>query len=75
MADDGIKTAVMIGAASEGAVLHTAVSAAFRGYDVVVPVDGMASANTYAEQYTAWDLANAPRLPEHVKLSAVGMIE
>lgn len=73
--DHGIKTAVMIGAAAEGAVLHTAATAAFLGFDVVVPVDGMAAENAYAEQYTAWDLVNAPRLPDHVKLSAIGLIE
>ncbi len=71
----GIKTVVTVGAASEGAVLHTAATSAFRGFDVVVPVDGMASATLYAEQYVAWDLVNAPRLADRVKLSAIGMIE
>lgn len=73
--EHGIKTVVATGAASEGAVLHTAATAAFRGFDVVVPVDGMASGSLYAEQYTAWHLVNAPRLPERVKLSAIGMID
>ena len=73
--DHGIRTVVAVGAAAEGAVLHTAATAAFRGYDVVVPVDGMAAENAYAEQYTAWDLVNAPRLPEHVKLSALALIQ
>ncbi len=71
----GIKTVVIVGAAAEGAVLHTAATAAFRGFDVVVPIDGMASASLYAEQYVAWDLRNAPRVADHVKLSAVAMIE
>jgi nicotinamidase-related amidase len=69
-----IKTLITVGTAAEGAVLHTAAGAAFRGYDVVVPVDGMSSANIYAEQYTAWHLSNAPRLPDHVKLTKVDMI-
>lgn len=69
-----IKTLIAIGTAAEGAVLHTAAGAAFRGFDVVVPVDGMSSTNIYAEQYTAWHLANAPRLAEHVKLTKVDLI-
>jgi nicotinamidase-related amidase len=70
-----IKTLITVGTAAEGAVLHTAAGAAFRGYDVVVPVDGMSSTNLYAEQYTAWHLTNAPRLPDHVKLTKVDMIK
>jgi nicotinamidase-related amidase len=70
-----IKTLIVVGTAAEGAVLHTAAGAAFRGYDAVVPVDGMSSTNLYAEQYTAWHLANAPRLPDHVKLTKVDMIK
>jgi nicotinamidase-related amidase len=70
-----IKTLIAVGTAAEGAVLHTAAGAAFRGYDVVVPVDGMSSTNIYAEQYTAWHLANAPRLADRVKLTQVDMIK
>jgi nicotinamidase-related amidase len=70
-----IKTLIAVGTAAEGAVLHTAAGAAFRGYDAVVPVDGMSSTNIYAEQYTAWHLANAPRLADHVKLTQVDMIK
>ena len=69
-----IKTIIAVGTAAEGAVLHTAAGAAFRGFDVVVPVDGMSSTKLYAEQYTAWHLANAPRLAEHIKLTTVDMI-
>ncbi|HWK45798.1 MAG TPA: isochorismatase family protein [Stellaceae bacterium] len=73
--DHGIKTVIAIGAAAHGAVLHTAAGAAFRGFDVVVPVDGMAAETAYAEQYTAWDLVNAPRLSDRVKLTALDWID
>jgi nicotinamidase-related amidase len=73
--DHGIKTVVAIGAAAHGAILHTAAGAAFRGFDVIVPVDGMAAENAYAEQYTAWDLVNAPRLGDRVKLTAIDWID
>lgn len=71
----GIKTVVAVGSAAEGAVMETAAAAAFRGYDVVVPVDGMVSGSLYAEQYVAWDLTHAPRLAERVTLSALDLIE
>ncbi|MBP0598040.1 cysteine hydrolase [Herbaspirillum sp. LeCh32-8] len=67
--EKGIKTVISIGAAAHGAVLHTSASAAFRGFDVIVPVDLMASDAAYAEQYTAWHLVNAPRLGERIKLT------
>lgn len=73
--DRGIKTVVTIGSAAEGAVMETAASAVFRGFEVVVPVDGMVSSTLYNEQYVAWNLTHAPRLPEHLKLSAVGLID
>jgi nicotinamidase-related amidase len=56
----GVKTVLIVGTAAEGAVLHTATAAAVRGFGVVVPLDGMSSSELYAEQYTAWHLANAP---------------
>ncbi|MDP9097166.1 MAG: cysteine hydrolase [Pseudomonadota bacterium] len=71
----GIKTVVAIGSAAEGAVMQTAAGAAFRGFDVVVPVDGMVSSTLYQEQYVAWNLTHAPRLAERVKLSAVGLTD
>jgi len=55
-----IETVIIAGTTAEGAVLHTATSAAVRGFKVVVPVDGLSAATLYAEQYTAWHLLNAP---------------
>ena len=65
----GIKSVVIVGTAAHGAVLHTASGAVFRGFEVVVPVDGMSFDVLYAEQYTAWHLANAPIIGNHVKLT------
>jgi nicotinamidase-related amidase len=73
--EHGIRTVVAIGSAAHGAVLHTAEGAAYRGFDVVVPVDGMASETSYSEQYTAWDLVNGPRLGDRVKLTALDWID
>lgn len=58
--DKGITTVIVTGTAAHGAVLNTAAAAALMGLKVVLPVDGVSAENTYAEQYTAWHLANAP---------------
>jgi nicotinamidase-related amidase len=70
----GITTIIPVGTGAEGAVLYTASHAAFIGYNVVLPVDGMSSANIFAEQYTAWHLANAPGVAAKLKETALGMI-
>ena len=67
--DKGIKTVIVTGTAAHGAVLYTASGAAMRGMQVIVPVDGMSAENTYAEQLTAWQLANAPAIANRVTLT------
>lgn len=66
-----IKTLITVGTSAEGAVLNTASGAAFRGFEVVVPVDGMSSNTLYGEQSTAWYLAHAPRVSQHTQLTTV----
>jgi nicotinamidase-related amidase len=70
----GIKTVLITGFAANGAVLHTATSSAFRGYNVIVPVDGMSANNTYAEQYTAWHMLNSPGTRNRAILTKVNLI-
>ena len=70
----GIKTVIILGVVAQGAVLTTATEAALRGYQVVVPVDGVSSDTLYGEQYTAWDLVNAPVIAGHVVLSRTDLI-
>lgn len=60
LSDRGIKTVIVTGTAAEGAVLDTATDAALHGMNIILPVDGMSSANPYAEQYVAWHMVNAP---------------
>jgi nicotinamidase-related amidase len=66
-----IMTLITVGTSAEGAVLNTASGATFRGFAVVVPVDGMSSDTLYGEQATAWYLAHAPRVSQHTTLTAV----
>jgi nicotinamidase-related amidase len=73
--DKGIKTVIIVGTAAHGAVLNTGSQAAYRGFRVIVPVDGMSSENTYFEQYVAYNLANAPGVGQQVTLTRFDMIQ
>jgi nicotinamidase-related amidase len=70
-----ITTVIVTGTAAHGAVIYTASGAALRGFKVIVPVEGMSAENTYAEQYTAWHLVNAPRVGAQVTLTGMDMIQ
>ncbi len=72
--DHGVRTVVVTGYAANGAVLHTATSAAFRGYNAIVPVDCMSARNPYAEQYTAWHMLNSPGTRDRAVLTKVSLI-
>lgn len=72
--DHGVHTVIITGTAANGAVLYTATGAAVRGYQVVVPVDGMSASDLYAEQYTAWHMLNSPGTRNRVTLSKVDLI-
>ncbi len=70
----GITAVILTGTAAHTTVLHTGASAALRGFDVIVPVDGMSSNESFTEAYTAWHLVNAARVMAKVTLTRVGMI-
>lgn len=72
--EKGIKTVIVVGTAAEGAALNTAAGSALRGFKVIVPVDGVSSATTFAELYTAWHLANAPRIGAQVTLTKIDLL-
>lgn len=57
--DRGITTIVAVGTASHNGLLFTAVSAALRGFNVVVPVDGIAGNNAYEDQIAAYTLTSS----------------
>lgn len=73
--EKNVKTVIVVGTAAHGAVLYTASGAALRGMKVIVPVDGISAESLYPEQYTAWNLANAPRVSTQVTLSRTDMIQ
>ena len=70
----GIETVILVGTSAHGAVLHTATGAALRGFMVIVPIDGISADEPYAEQYTAWHLANSPGTRRHATVTRSGLI-
>jgi nicotinamidase-related amidase len=71
--DRGIKTLVPVGVASHNGVLFTSVMAALRGFNVVVPVDGMAGNNAYEDQLTAYTLTSS--IVYKVTLTSIDMLK
>ena len=73
--DKGITSVIVVGTLANGGVFYTASEAALRGFNVAVPVDGMSSPNLYAEQYTAWHLANTPVFGGRMTLTKTDIIK
>ncbi|HZL60330.1 MAG TPA: cysteine hydrolase, partial [Stellaceae bacterium] len=73
--DKGIQTVIVIGTAAHGAVLYTASEAALRGFNVIVPVDGVSAENAYIEQYVAYNLTNAPGVSSKTTLTRIDTIK
>jgi len=74
--DKGIKSVIVVGTAANGGVLYTAGEAAERGYNVIVPVDGLSADDLYAMQFTVWDLTHAtPTIVKGVTLTRLDMMK
>jgi nicotinamidase-related amidase len=75
--DKGITTVISVGTAAHGAVLYTSSAAALRGFNVIVPVDGMSGdgQNTYIEQAVATILTSAPIVSSKITLTSIDMIK
>ncbi len=73
--DKDIRTVIAVGTAANGAVLVTGTAAALRGYQVIVPVDGLSGSDIYTEQFSVWQLANGPTFGQRVTLTKIDMIK
>jgi nicotinamidase-related amidase len=73
--DKGIKTVIAVGTSSNGAVLFTAAGSAFRGMNVVIPVDGMSAVDAIAEYATVLDFQTAPLVSNKTTLTRSDMIK
>jgi len=69
-----IETVIVTGTAAHGAVLNTASGAAFRGMNVIIPVDGLSAESLFPELYVVWNLANAPRVSAKTTITKMGLI-
>ena len=58
--DRGIRTAIVVGTAANGAVLYTSFGANTRGYTVVVAEDGISAPDDFAVLLTRYQLLNQP---------------
>jgi nicotinamidase-related amidase len=73
--DKGIQTVIVTGTASNGAVLFTAAGAAFRGLNVIAPVDGMSAVDRYADFSTVYTFTSAPSLSAKSTLTKIDLIK
>jgi nicotinamidase-related amidase len=73
--DKGVQTVIAVGTSADGAVLYTASAAALRGMKVIVPVDGMSSAEALSDFTAAVVLTRAPRVSANVTLTKLDMIK
>jgi len=74
--DKGIRSVIVTGTAAHGAVFYTGSTAALKGLNVIVPVDGMSSEDLFFEQATAWLLANGTGgIGPKVTLTKIDMIK
>lgn len=71
----GIKTVVTTGTGAHTSVLYTGAAAALRGYDVIVPIDVIASDQAYQEQYTLLNLTTTSRVMNKVVLTTTPMLK
>lgn len=53
----GIKTVIITGTSAQGVGIGTGSASAQRGYNVIYPIDGVASETAFRELYAAWHMA------------------
>ena len=72
----GIKTAIICGHSFQGVGIGTGSALALRGFQVVIPIDCMASEEMYQEQYAAYHLGKAANgVAMRVTLTRTSMIK
>jgi nicotinamidase-related amidase len=75
LTEKNIRTLIIVGTAAHGAVLYTASEAVVRGFNVIVPVDGVSAESTYIEQYVAYNFYSAPIIAAKVTLTSTDMVK
>ena len=73
--DKGITTVIVVGTASNEAVLYTASGGAFCGMNVIVPVDGLSAIDLFADCSTVFTFMNAPSVSAKTTLTKTDLIK
>jgi nicotinamidase-related amidase len=73
LTDKGITTVVPVGGASHNGILITSVFAALRGFNVVVPVDGISGNNAFEDQAAAYIMSTSTVYK--ITLTSIDMIK
>lgn len=73
--DKGIKTVILMGAASDGAILYTGTEAFFRHYQTIIAVDAIAGGTAYVDQFSVYQFTVAPVMAGKVILTRTDMIK
>jgi nicotinamidase-related amidase len=71
----GIKTVILMGAASDGAILYTGTEAFFRHYQTIIAVDAIAGTTAYVDQFSVYQFTVAPVMAGKVILTRTDMIK
>ena len=71
----GIKTVILMGAASDGAILYTGTEAFFRHYQTIIAVDAIAGKTAYVDQFSVFQFTVAPIMAGKVILTRTDMIK
>ena len=73
----GIKTVIITGTSAQGVGIGTGSASAQRGYNVIYPIDGVASESAFRELYAAWHMGGGgpPVTTKWVTVTRIDMIK
>ena len=57
----GIKKLIIVGVATNICVLHTAIDASLRGFEIIIPEDCVAALSDYGQEYSLYHIKNVLR--------------
>jgi len=56
--EKGIKKLIIVGVATNICVLHTAIDASLRGFEIIIPEDCVAALSDYGQEYSLYHIKN-----------------
>ncbi len=56
--EKGIRNLIIVGVATNICVLHTAIDASLRGFEIIVPEDCVAALSDYEQEYSLYHIKN-----------------